>query len=95
MALQEKTRWNETYRRKGVELGEERGEFIVALDEEKVYALAPIVFYIWAKCDGETTVGSIVEDLTQYIEGATEDVVYNAVVDIIDRLLEVGLLEKA
>jgi hypothetical protein len=95
MTLQEKTRWNETYRRKGVELGEERGEFIVALDEEKVYALAPIVFYIWAKCDGETTVGSIVEDLTQYIEGATEDVVYNAVVDIIDRLLEVGLLEKA
>jgi hypothetical protein len=95
MTLQEKTRWNETYRRKGVELGEERGEFIVALDEEKVYALAPIVFYIWAKCDGETTVGSIVEDLTQYIEGATEDMVYNAVVDIIDRLLEVGLLEKA
>jgi hypothetical protein len=94
MESKQKTRWNETYRRKGVELGEEGGEFIVALDEEKVYALAPVVYYVWAKCDGETTVGSIVEDLAQYVEEATEDMVYGAVVDIIDKLLEVNLLEK-
>ncbi|MEM1644732.1 MAG: PqqD family protein [Ignisphaera sp.] len=90
-----KTRWNETYRKKGVEFGVEGGEFLVAADEEKIYALAPVVYYVWSKCDGETTVGSIVEELTEYVEDANKDVVYNAVVDIIDRLVEVGLLEKS
>lgn len=94
MEIQEKARWNETYRKKGVELGVEGGEFIVALNEEKVYALTPVVYYVWIKCDGETTVGSIVEDLAEYVEGASEDMVYSAVVDIIDKLIEVGLLEK-
>lgn len=95
MESYEKKRWNETYRKKGFELGIEEGEFVVALDEEKVYALAPVVYYVWARCDGETTVGAIVQDLLEYVEGSNEDMVYNAVVDIIDKLVEVGLLEKA
>lgn len=89
-----KPRWNEVYRKKGVDLGIEGGEFIVAVDEEKAYALAPVVYYVWNKCDGETSIGAIVEDLMEYVEDMDEDTVYNAVVDIVDRLYEAGLLEK-
>lgn len=90
-----KPRWNEIYKKKGVELGVERGEFIVAVDEEKAYALAPIVYYIWSRCDGETSIGIIVEELMEHVEeGVSEDTVYDAVIDIVDRLTEVGLLER-
>lgn len=88
------TRWNEVYRKKGIELGVEGGEFVVAVDEEKAYALAPVVYYIWSRCDGETIIGNIVEDLMEHVEGLDRDTVYNAVIDIVDRLVEVGLLEK-
>jgi len=88
-------RWNDIYSKKGVELGVESGDFIVALDEEKVFALAPVVYYIWSKCDGETTIGSIVKDLMDYVEDADEDTVYNAVVDVVDELVQAGLLEKS
>lgn len=91
----QKVRWNEVYRRKGTELGMEQGDFIVAATPEKVYALAPAVYYIWSSCDGETTVGSIVEALKQGLGTAVDaDTLYEAVVDIIDRLVEADLLER-
>lgn len=94
MSSEVKPRWNEVYKRRGVELGVDEGEFIVALDEEKAYALAPVVYYVWSRCDGETNVGTIVQDLMERVEGLDEDTVYNAVIDIIDRLLDAGLLDK-
>jgi hypothetical protein len=94
--VQQRPRWNEIYRKKGVEVGVDKGDFIVAADEEKAYALAPAVYYIWNMCNGETTVGRIVESLAENIEEEIDmDTLYNAVTDIIDKLLEVNLLEKA
>lgn len=91
----QRLRWNEVYRKKGTKLGIDKGDFIVAADEEKAYALAPAVYYIWNLCDGETTVGKIVENLAENIEEEIDmDTLYNAVVDIVDKLLEVNLLEK-
>ncbi|MEM1526425.1 MAG: PqqD family protein [Ignisphaera sp.] len=90
-------RLNETYRRKGSELGVEEGHYIVALDEEKVYALSPIVYYIWTKCDGETSIKTIADEIIGSIESEEEidaNTVYVAVVDVIDNLIEAGLLEK-
>ncbi|MCS7111888.1 MAG: PqqD family protein [Ignisphaera sp.] len=90
-----KTRWNEVYMKKGSEIGVDKGDFVVAVDEEKAYALAPAVYYVWSMCDGETSIGKIVENLAESME---EDIdtgtLYSAVVDIIDRLVEVNLLEK-
>lgn len=94
MAEEMKPRWNEMYKKKGVEVGVDKDEFIVAVSEEKAYALAPIVYYIWSHCDGETSIGHIVEDIMNNVEGLDTDTVYNAVVDIVDRLIEAELLEK-
>ncbi|MEM1915956.1 MAG: PqqD family protein [Ignisphaera sp.] len=94
MSKESKHRWNEMYRKKGVEVGVDKDEFIVAVNEEKAYALAPIVYYIWSHCDGETSIGHIVEDIMSNVEGLDIDTVYNAVIDIVDRLVEAELLEK-
>ncbi len=91
----EKARWNEVYRKKGTEIGVDKGDFVVAVDEERAYALAPAVYYVWSMCDGETTIGKIIENLAESIEEEIDTgTLYNAVVDIIDRLVEVNLLEK-
>jgi hypothetical protein len=91
----EKVRWNEIYRKKGTEIGVDKGDFVVAVDEERAYALAPAVYYVWSMCDGETTIGKIIENLAKSIEEEIDTTtLYNAVVDIIDRLVEVNLLEK-
>uniref|UniRef100_A0A7J3QE13 PqqD family protein n=1 Tax=Ignisphaera aggregans TaxID=334771 RepID=A0A7J3QE13_9CREN len=91
----EKVRWNEIYRKKGTEIGVDKGDFVIAVDEERAYALAPAVYYVWSMCDGETTIGSIIENLAKSIEEEIDTTtLYNAVVDIIDRLVEVNLLEK-
>ena len=91
----ERPRWNEVYRKKGIEIGIDNGDFIVAVDEEKAYALAPAVYYVWHMCDGETTVGKIVESLAENIQEEMDiDTLYNVVVEIIDKLVEVNLLEK-
>ncbi len=88
-------RWDEIYRRKGTELGIDRGNFIVAIDEERAYALSPAVYYVWSLCDGQTSVGTIVENLVQNIGSeTTEEEVYQAVVTIIDKLAEVDLVER-
>lgn len=88
-------RWDEIYRRKGTELGIDKGNFIVAIDEERAYALSPAVYYVWSLCDGQTSVGTIVENLVQNIGSeTTEEEVYQAVVTIIDKLAEVDLVER-
>ncbi len=88
-------RWDEIYRRKGTELGIDKGNFIVAIDEEHAYALSPAVYYVWSLCDGQTSVGTIVENLVQNIGSeATEEEVYQAVITIIDKLAEVDLVER-
>ncbi len=88
-------RWNERYRKKGSEVGIDQENVIVALNEETAYALSPAVYYVWSMCDGETTVGNIVEALKSSIseEISTEEL-YDAVVEVIDKLLEANLLEK-
>lgn len=91
----QRPRWNEVYRKRGTEVGIDKGDFVVAVDEEKAYALAPAVYYVWNMCDGETTIGKIVESLADAIqEDIDMDTLYNAVTDIIDKLVEVNLLEK-
>ncbi len=88
-------RWNEKYRKKGSEVGIDQENVIVALNEETAYALSPAVYYIWSMCDGKTTVGNIVEALKSSIgEEIDTKELYDAVVEVIDRLLEADLLER-
>lgn len=98
MAKDISSRLYEVYKKKGTELGVQEGHYIVALNEEKVYALSPIVYYIWSKCNGETTVKNIADEILNSIESEEEidaNTVYAAVVDVVDSLLEAGLLEKS
>jgi hypothetical protein len=97
MAKDISSRLYEVYKKKGTELGVQEGHYIVALDEENVYALSPIVYYIWSKCDGETSVKNIADEILKNVESEEEidvNTVYAAVIDVIDSLLEVKLLEK-
>ncbi len=88
-------RWDEVYVRRGVELGEDRGMYIVALSEEKVYGLSPAAYFVWALCDGSTTLGTIVENIAEHVPEKKVEALYTVVTKIIDELLEAGLVAKA
>ena len=95
MSENTRERWNEIYRRRGVVVGMEEDNFIVILGKGPAYILPPAVYYVWTLCDGETPIGAIVQLLLQDTEqDVTLEDVYDAVITIIDKLHEVGLVEK-
>mgnify|MGYP001772533723 CR=1 FL=1 len=51
--------------RNGSFVGEEKESFYVMLNEEEVYELSPLAYYVWALCDGETTVEAIVDRIVE------------------------------
>jgi len=56
-------------------IGEEGDRFYVALSEEEVYELSPVVYYVWLMCDGEHTVEEILDKLSEDVEISREELV--------------------
>jgi len=56
-------------------IGEEGDKFYIALSEEEVYELSPVVYYIWLMCDGEHTVEEILDKLSEDVEISREELV--------------------
>jgi hypothetical protein len=71
---------------------EEEGEnYYVKLDEERVYELAPIAYYVWSMCTGEKTVSEIVQEISEEAQ-LPQDQVREPVAMIINELAKVSLV---
>jgi len=93
--MSELSRWDEVYVRKGIEIGQDKGMYIVALSEEKVFGLTPVAYFVWSLCDGSTTLGTIVESVAEQVPERKVEELYAIITKVIDELLEAGLVEKS
>lgn len=68
------------------------GELYVLVDKEteKTYSIDPIAFLVWLQCDGKTGVERIVDVFS--VDG-NRDIVKAAIMGILDKLTENGLLK--
>ena len=61
--------------RQGLFLGEENEKFYVAKNENEVYELSALVYYVWLISDGEHTVEELVERMSKDIQVDKSEVV--------------------
>ncbi|MEM0379976.1 MAG: PqqD family peptide modification chaperone [Desulfurococcaceae archaeon] len=61
--------------RQGYFIGEESGKFYVAKNEEEVYELSPLVYYIWLISDGEHTLEQLADQMCKDINVELDQVV--------------------
>jgi len=91
-----KAHWEEIKDRKplrqGQFVGEEGDRFYVALSEEEVYELSPVVYYIWLMCDGEHTVEQILDRFSEEAEMSREELVKPLLL-VLDSLSRVNLVK--
>jgi len=83
--------------RHGSSVSMEGENFIVALDENKVFSLTPGAYYVWIKCNGEKTVEELVNDISKELGENPETAMSinelkTPVTEIIHQLMDAGLL---
>ncbi|MEM0453601.1 MAG: PqqD family protein [Sulfolobales archaeon] len=83
----------------GNELGFDGQNYLIALSESDVYALAAGAYYVWSLCSGEKTVEQLVKDITAELSTASEgkekveeDELKEPVAMILEQLAKVGLV---
>lgn len=59
--------------KEGNDLGFNGQNYLVALNENDVYALAVGAYYVWNLCKGEKTVEELVKDITAELSSASEN----------------------
>ncbi|MEM0037688.1 MAG: PqqD family protein [Zestosphaera sp.] len=83
--------------KQGVELGVEGDNYIVGINEEKVYSLSLSAFYVWQLCDGSKSVNDLVnhvlEDLKSSPQEITEDELKEVLVLILSQLSDAELIK--
>ena len=83
--------------KQGSELGISGDEYLVSLDESRIFALAPAAYYIWNLCDGVRSVNEIlrkiVEDLRESGEQPLEESELKQIIAmVLTELDNVGLI---
>ncbi len=85
--------------REGNDLGFDGQNYLVALNENNVYALAVGAYYVWNLCKGERTVEELVKDITTELsnvsenkEGINEEELKEPIAIILEQLAKVGLI---
>ncbi|BCS92828.1 Coenzyme PQQ synthesis protein D [Metallosphaera sp. J1] len=80
-------------RREGeyVEKSEDGEKFIIKLAEDKIYEVAAVAYYIWAMCDGERTVGDIVQEISKEAQ-IEEEQIRAPIVAVLEQLQEAALI---
>jgi hypothetical protein len=58
--------------KQGSELGISGDEYLVSLDESRVFALAPAAYYIWNLCDGIRSVNDILKKVEEDLQESGE-----------------------
>ncbi|MEM0362999.1 MAG: PqqD family protein [Sulfolobaceae archaeon] len=74
-----------------IDRSEEGDNYIVKVEDDKVYELAPIAYYIWAMCDGNRSVNDIVVELSKEAN-LDESQVRDPVVMVLDELEKASLI---
>ncbi len=78
--------------KKGALLGMYGENYIIALgEEENVFMLTPIAYYIWDLCDGESTTNDIVSIVKEELNLDHDDA-RNVVSIVLKKLNEIGLI---
>ncbi|MCC6022704.1 MAG: PqqD family protein [Desulfurococcaceae archaeon] len=81
----------------GNELGFDGQNYLVALSENDVYALAAGAYYVWSLCDGEKSVEQLVKDIVTELNSisekkVSEDELKEPIASIVNQLAKVGLV---
>lgn len=70
----------------------EDGEnYVIKVEEDKVYEVAPIAYYVWSLCDGNSTVDEIITKISSEAE-LSQDQVRDPVVMVISELANASLV---
>ncbi|OYT46667.1 MAG: PqqD family protein [Desulfurococcales archaeon ex4484_42] len=79
--------------RVGTELGRDESQnYIIAIDEEKIYSISFVAYYVWTLCDGSQTVRELVDRISKELN-APVDELKEPVSLILEKLSEVGLVK--
>ncbi len=70
---------------------EDQDSYVIKLDEERIYQVAAIAYYVWEMCDGNRTVQDIVTEISR-AANLKEDEVSGPVVQILEELSKAELI---
>jgi len=77
--------------RKGSFIGEEDEKFYILSENDELYELSPLVYYIWLISDGEHTVEQLVDRMSEDIGVSREDLVEPFLIAL-ESLIKAGLI---
>ena len=85
-------------KRLGFEVGYDGQNYVVAVDEEKAFALTTGAYYIWTICDGARTVEQMIEYVSEELSKNPEtamstDELKEPITVILEQLEKAGLVE--
>ncbi|MCQ4344212.1 MAG: PqqD family protein [Sulfolobales archaeon] len=78
-------------RGKVVDVLEDQDSYVIQLDENKIFQVASIAYYIWEMCDGTKTVQEIVDEISK-AANLSEAEVSGPVTQILEELSKAELI---
>ncbi|MCG2888094.1 MAG: PqqD family protein [Sulfolobales archaeon] len=78
-------------RGKVVDVLEDQDSYVIQLDENKIFQVASIAYYIWKMCDGTKTVQEIVDEISK-AANLSEAEVSGPVTQILEELSKAELI---
>lgn len=61
--------------RQGTFLGEEGGNFYVAISEDEVYELSPLAYYVWLLCDGKHNINELANRMSKDLKMELNEII--------------------
>ncbi len=74
-----------------VDVLEDQDSYVIQLDENRVYQVASIAYYVWEMCDGTRTVQDIVAEISK-AANLSEQEVSGPVTQILEELSKAELI---
>jgi hypothetical protein len=78
-------------RGKVVDVLEDQDSYVIQLDENKIFQVASIAYYVWEMCDGTKTVQDIVDEISR-AANLSEAEVSGPVTQILEELSKAELI---
>jgi len=78
-------------RGKVVDVLEDQDSYVIQLDENKIFQVASIAYYVWEMCDGTKTVQDIVDQISK-AANLSEEEVSGPVTQILEELSKAELI---
>ncbi len=80
-------------RREGeyVDKSEDGEKYIIKLSDDKIYEVAAVAYYIWSMCDGDRTVGQIIQEISKEAQ-IEEEQIRGPIVAVLEQLQQAALI---